>query len=845
MQNLKSIFLRYRKNFITIFSIILFLSGIASIYFILKVNVISNDECLWVNKKINDSTVIVFDQVKIGGVAWNAGIRDGDILLEIDGIQTSNTMIAMDEINKHEYGDFADYKVKRNDQIFDTRVYIKKLIMFPQLGFSLLALIWLLVGYIVIMAKPDGLSQQLFYGIGAALMLNQFYLFVQQKINLTGIDSPYSLIILISVFGGTFLPYLILYFFFIFPKPFAFAEKKWVRNLFIILPSITFFMWIMARLLLHRNLIPVNLFVFVSQIVNFIAIGSFYTSAVFLIINYRSLETKEEKKKIIVIVISYILGMAALFYSTTVASIIADNIFNSPEYFMPIILVTIIPIAFGYSIFKYQLLDVSIVVKNAIVYGTATAAIATLYLLSVYGLGQSIGSAVGTEYQNAIAAAAFVVFAIVFQSTKDKFQDVLTKKFYPEQFAHQKMLMKFSKDVVSIVGLENILDAMHDTFVKSLNLDQFAILLRQKENDRFFISRQFGLNNANFILHEKNIFEFVQGRIKINGPISVDRENFSEVFENDSEILIANNIFTVTPMIIKNKIIGLLLFGLKHSGSQFAGKDLDLLSAAANQAAVAIENARLYEAEAQKITLERDLTLAKRIQKGLLPKCIPNLQGLDICGEMIPAMQVGGDYFDLIKIDENKLFIVVGDVSGKGLSASLYMSKLQTMMKLYCKAGRSPKEILIDANKDIYSSVEKGWFITVNLALIDMEKRKIKFCRAGHSQLLAINGSENSLIQPAGIGLGLDDGKIFDSTLEELEIELKPNEIYGFFSDGISEAMNSKGELFGIEKLCKVINLNKEQPASEIMQSVLTSLDNFRNGFEQNDDITLVLVKSN
>ncbi len=199
--------------------------------------------------------------------------------------------------------------------------------------------------------------------------------------------------------------------------------------------------------------------------------------------------------------------------------------------------------------------------------------------------------------------------------------------------------------------------------------------------------------------------------------------------------LIEEDVYSIIPMIVKSKVVGALLFGLKYSGSKFGGKDLELLTAAANQIAISLENARLYKTESEKIKIERDLDLARKIQQGLLPKCIPNLNGLDICGEMIPAMQVGGDYFDLIPISDTKLFVAVGDVSGKGLSASLYMTKLQTMIQISTKNSLSPKEILIEINKRLYDSIERNWFITMTLALFDTESNTVKFCRAGHMPL--------------------------------------------------------------------------------------------------------------
>ena len=141
---------------------------------------------------------------------------------------------------------------------------------------------------------------------------------------------------------------------------------------------------------------------------------------------------------------------------------------------MPIIILFILPVSFGYSIFRYQLMDVSVVVKNTIIYGAATISIAAVYFLVIYLLGQLISTAIGTEYKGVIAGIIFIIFALVFQSTKDKFQDFLTEKFYPEQFAYQKVLVGFSNDITTVVGLENILDTIIATFAASLKMERTA-----------------------------------------------------------------------------------------------------------------------------------------------------------------------------------------------------------------------------------------------------------------------------------------------------------------------------------------------------------------------------------
>ncbi|MEI7812197.1 MAG: SpoIIE family protein phosphatase [Ignavibacteria bacterium] len=850
MTSPKAFYRLHRIKFIIAFTVALAVAGFTNLYYVLIVTPISNDECLWIPKKVSkDSLVIYFDKVKINGVAWNAGIRNGDLLISINDVKLRDVNVATVIINKFKEGEYAKYKIIHNKRFVETKVYIKKLINFGNLGFVLLGIIWLFVGFFVIMAKPDGYVQRLFYQIGATIILFLSFIFIpkipRQEISAYNMAFIYVFDILWT-FGSLILPFLMIHFFMIFPRPFKGIEKKWVKRSLYFVPLALFAQSLVFKaFFLYFNFKPDIYFKLIS-VLNIFFFCGFGAGLFLLLINYFRIKSREERKPLNIIVISYIIGILAITYTFFIASVIADTIYNSPEFFMPIILVALIPVAFGYSIFKYQLMDVSMVIKNTIMYGVATIAIATLYFITVYGLGQGIGSFIGTEYKNAIAALAFVIFAIIFQSTKDKFQDLLTREFYPEQFAYQQVILKFGSDVVSIVGLDNILDSMSGTFINSLKLKHFAILLNSDKSRTFRTARSCGFEASELTITDKSakLAHYIKEKIVLKSPVTIDRQQFIDIFPHDYGKLIKSGIYTLIPMIINSKVIGLLCFGLKHSGSEFAGKDLELLSAAANQAAVSIENARFYESEAQRFAIERDLEKARHIQESLLPKVIPQLKGLDIAGIMIPAMQVGGDYFDVLQVSPSKVFVVVGDVSGKGLSASLYMSKLQTMMRIYCVADKTPREILIEVNKRIYESIERSWFITLNIALFDTEAGSAKFCRAGHPPLMSVCGNEVRQYQPKGIGLGLETGKIFSNTIEEVEIPIEKEHIYAFYSDGVSEAMNMQSDLYGTEKLAGVIQDYKELAASQIISSVMESVIEFRDKREQNDDITMVFVKT-
>ena len=846
MDNAKKFFLKYRQKLIIAASTVMLIVAVVNIYFNLYIDVNSNDECKWVQKNISeDSMQVYFDLVKMNGVSWNAGIRDGDRLVAINGIEIKNERQAQVVLNRISEGEFANYTVEKNGKIFHAKVYIKKLVNIFNLSNSLRALFWMIIGFIVLLVKPEGFSQKLFYAIGVGSVFISSFVYInfeyayQQSFGLLTIVIAY-----LFELGVCFDSFLLLYFFWTFPKPFNFLNKRLVKPFIFIIPSLMFIVLFPVSILTFVTK-SIEIFTFgkMMMIVNIINSVLVVAAWISLIINYRRLKSKEEKKPVAIILVAFTIGIVAVIYTATIAPAISDFIYNSPEYYTPIILIVLTPLAFAYSIFKYQLMDVSVVVKNTIVYGAATITIALIYFLVIYLLGQTISQAIGTQFQGVIAGVIFILFALIFQSTKDNFQEFITARFYPEQFAYQKVLLKFSNDVSTVVGLENILDSMHETYVNALMINKFGILINDNGNNKVKLVRSTGISNKNIVITKSNILSFINEKSLIFKKPVIEQEDFVNIFPEQSSQLFDENIYTIIPMIIKSKVIGLLLFGLKHSGSQFSGKDLELLFATANQSAISIENARLYHSEAEKIRIENDLNLARKIQQGLLPKHLPEIKSLDITGEMIPAMQVGGDYYDVIPVSDSKLFIVVGDVSGKGLPASLYMTKLQTMVQLSCTDGKTPKEILIDVNRRIYSSIERNSFITMTLALFDMDKMSVRFCRAGHMPILTANNGTVDIYKSRGLGIGLEQGIIFESTLIEQEIKLFPGQIYAFYSDGITEAMNESMDLFGEEKLSELLRNKTTCTATQIMNEIWNSINSFKGKASQNDDMTMVLVK--
>lgn len=850
MKLLKRLSLTHQRQIITFLSMILLFIGALNVYYIAFENRVANDECWWRYCVINKGKLAVtFDSVKKDGVTWNAGIRNGDLFLAVDSIDVIDTQIIQHYINNLKEDQSVTYKVQRGDEIFYTELTPLKKMNFTYFSFSLLSFIWLLVGYIVLISHPEGRLQRIFYLIGATGVVYWMREILISSNLINALNYSYeiyrysSLTYLFWFTVSCFAPALILHFFWLFPRKTSFIDKKWFLILNYTIPialaifgAIEYFR-IIDQPSIFQSWRSILLYLLYASVAYIVGLISFF-------IGYLKIKDKQKRKPILIILIAFLLGALSIVYISQVLPRIGDAIFNAPIVYFPVICVVFLPMAFGYTIFKYQLLDVSIVIKNTIIYGTATILLATIYLLSVYGLGQSIGNIIGTEYQNFIAAMAFVLFALIFQSTKDKFQDLLTRKFYPEQFYYQKALVSFSDELANIVGQETILQSIRSTFVDKLKVERFAIYL--KNADGFYELKTadgFEYSPVRTIKKPAEVEEFIiETKERLKSGV-IDQSYFKNSFPDVFKVLERSGLFTIVPMALKSRFVGFFAIGLKHSGSRFDGKDLDLLYTVANQAAISIENARLYEAEAERIQMEHDLEIARNIQQKLLPSKVPGIKGLEIAGKMIPASRVGGDYYDIIPVDDKRIFILVGDVSGKGLSAALYMTKLQTMIQLYCGSRKSPKEILMEINSKLYKELEKSYFITVTLALFDTEHQTLRFCRAGHMPTLLSENGSVEIIKPKGLALGLDKGAIFDKSLTEHEMKLKKDQLYFFYSDGVNETMNAMSEEFGNSRLFSIIKGSSKLNPNELLPNLIKKLNEFQGDTEQHDDITAVAVK--
>jgi serine phosphatase RsbU (regulator of sigma subunit) len=267
------------------------------------------------------------------------------------------------------------------------------------------------------------------------------------------------------------------------------------------------------------------------------------------------------------------------------------------------------------------------------------------------------------------------------------------------------------------------------------------------------------------------------------------------------------------------------------------------LQALSDQAAIAIDNARLYSRVAEEERIRKELEIARRIQMSLIPSRFPAIAGYEASGRMSSAKEIGGDYYDFIEGSDRLLRIVVGDVSGKGIPAGLFMVMARTIVRSLAGRGRGPKEILALANNVLHSNIEEDEFMSMILLSRHPDEERFLFTNAGHEGILHYKREEDEvfLVPPDGFALGIF--KDIDSYLHEGSIVLKEGDFIAAYSDGIIECRNRSGTLYGIDRFKKVLKRNARADSPTMVERVFKDLGRFMGGREQADDMTLVLVK--
>jgi sigma-B regulation protein RsbU (phosphoserine phosphatase) len=303
------------------------------------------------------------------------------------------------------------------------------------------------------------------------------------------------------------------------------------------------------------------------------------------------------------------------------------------------------------------------------------------------------------------------------------------------------------------------------------------------------------------------------------------------------------------PLAFREKFFGVLAVTNPADDQPFEEADFTLIQSLAEQAALALHNAEFLDLLLQRRQLDLDLSIASGIQKMLLPREAPTLEGLDLDARYTPAQRVGGDLYDIIPLSATRLAVVVADVAGKGIAASMLMAICRTNLHQIAMRHDSPVAVLSELNKALSEDVEAGLYVTMLYAVIDTEANTVSFARAGHELPLIVRGGPGAgtcraeYVPSDGMALGMVPSEVFDLSLAERVEPFAPGDTLVLYTDGITEAPNEDGKEFAGARLADTVRMLHGRSAAAVNDGILEAVGRFAGSESQRDDLTLVTVR--
>lgn len=774
------------------------------------------------------------------GASDRAGMKVGDLIIRINDQEFKSPAEADHILRSGQIGKSLKYDILRNNEFKTLQVVLSQYgVPFAILIFALSGFVFMIVGSFIVITRPNIFSARL---IGFAFLLSGFAMAVlvsRNDVVATVFTRARNLLMTGSLLTGISLFFHSEHYFPL-ERPELIA-KKWRTRAYYAVPLV--FGTLTAVFNNPYYLIAIPVF------------------GVYVIIRNRKGASTEYKRLNLVIkwtgITVVVVGIAGMLLFRTSST-------NEGVGIMGIAL-ALIPLSYLYTIGRYRLLDTNFRVRRNMQYSFITTAwTSILMILLIWGFFQipqihypvshiiftgasiEISDLPPDLSKNQIPLASIYVMLLAlgitfaFIGIRRAGQHFIDRKYYRQRFDYRQAGEELGELLGTTLTQDGLAEGLVHKLGELMKLKKAGVILFRDETSCTAVATYgFDVDEWRKICRD-NEAQFIAAVSQFKNESRTDylTSPIKEAFQKQS-------LQYIIPIRSKNKLLGTIVIGEKLSETTYQQEDLSFLSGAAKQASVSIENAFLYEELAEKERMKHELEIARRIQLESLPQTTPNVRGLEISGMSIPAMEVGGDFYDYLTNTKEKLTIIIGDVSGKGTSAALYMSKVQGILRSLHGFDLAPKELFHRANTLLCKDLEKRSFVTVLGAEFDTVKRSMSVARAGHLPLLHFISATGKVekVVPKGLGLGLNDKGVFIDETEQREVKYDEGDVFLFATDGVTEAHNSASD-FGEEQLCELLLHHHHRTTEELQQLILDEVKTFVGDHPQHDDQTIVIVKA-
>ena len=800
--------------------------------------------------------------VVVGSPAEKAGIKPGECVEGIGRRIVHTTSDASAELRRHRIGEKVDYLVRNGPcaagpgapaggesrrirlQLSSERLGGKTYLYAVVVGF-----LFFLIGLFVFIRVPEEKSARLFF-----LLCVLFLIFFVCRLR----PASYWWIDVFVQSTGTvglfLLPAVFIHFFLIFPRPkrlrfakpddwtgeppaawklrlqrFLSASPGLLYLLYAIPPFV--FLYDVFRQMQGQRVTVLS----GAPLSSWVLLGDYLVlGLVALAHSAFTLEDPRERRQAFHVFVGTIVGTVpfVLFF------IVLPSAFNIDEYaFYGIIPMILIPLTFAYAIVRFQMLNVRVIVRRTFLYAATTAVLLGLYAL-VVALANLVFASSRLSASPLFNFGFFLVGISLFEVLRRRLQTPLDKLFFREKFDYQTALLEMSEAITGELDLGRIADYLTASVAATMRLEKASIWLRDREG---FLERRGRRDDR---LSPSAALRRVlrqEGKPSEVGELSLHfADDESEEFRKR---LLEEGFRLLVPLVYRERLMGVLALKEKLSGERFDRDDHSLLSTLANQSALAIETALLHDEMTKQAELKRDLEIARDIQTSLLPRSLPEMPGFSFFGGSIPARVVGGDFYDFIPFEDHRLGVVIGDVSGKSVPASLLMVASKEIVYSRALTTSDPGVLFQESNRRIYA-IKRRMFVSLGFFLLDGDAMTLRYAIGGQPLPILLRSANGGpcLLDPPDQRLPL--GAFREVPYDTRELYLKRGDLLFFYTDGFTEAMDPAMNPFGEERLMASLQARHTTVSlEEFAQGVLSDIREHVGGAEQYDDMTFLFMR--
>ncbi len=407
---------------------------------------------------------------------------------------------------------------------------------------------------------------------------------------------------------------------------------------------------------------------------------------------------------------------------------------------------------------------------------------------------------------------------------------------------HLALLYRLSQTFNSSLDLGDVLNQVVDEVIAAMRAERGFVMLLEPDGKLTFRAAR-GIDQQTI---QEPGFQVSRGVIEqvadLGKPILTSDAQIDERISMRTSVMsLGLRSVLCVPLKVKEITIGVIYVDNRLKAGIFTQADLDLLNAIAANAAIAIENARLYQVAVEKGRMERELQVAHKVQASLLPAQIPQLPGWEFAARWQPAREVSGDYYDFIEGAGENLGLTIADVTDKGMPAALFMAFTRSIVRASLMHSKTPEDGLTHANQLICSESSYGFFVTMVYASICPNSNEVSYVNAGHNPPIkyCLQSHQLEVLARTGIPLGIEPDWVY----EQAKVSLSQGDFILFYTDGLVDAIDAEGERFGMERLKHVLIEHGRSSADEIIVAVEETLASFVDEIIQYDDITLLIAK--